>query len=95
VLKHRTLTNQILFVATTHILFNQNRGDTKLGQVLQITRALQKLQEVYGNRYFNQESFKTVTIFAGDFNAIPCSGVYKLLTEGSLDLTNLENRKVC
>lgn len=33
-------------------------------------------------------------IFCGDFNAVPNSGVYKLVTEGALDCSNIDRRRI-
>ena len=39
----------IFIVANTHVLFNINRGDTKIAQVMQIMNALSKLEEKFSN----------------------------------------------
>jgi protein angel len=49
ILKYKNIENQLLIVATTHILFNMNRGDIKIAQVKQILSALSKLEEKYSN----------------------------------------------
>ena len=49
VLKHKKFSNMIFIVANTHVLFNINRGDTKIAQVMQIMNALSKLEEKFSN----------------------------------------------
>jgi len=38
----------LLIVANTHLLFNQNRGDIKIGQIYQIKNLIAKLTKIYG-----------------------------------------------
>jgi hypothetical protein len=47
------------------------------------------------NDLFNKENFYNVNIiFTGDFNAVSNSGVYKLVTEGKLNCTSIDYKKV-
>lgn len=48
VLKFNSNTKRGLVVCSTHILFNQNRGDIKLGQITQILRMMKKLHKMFG-----------------------------------------------
>ena len=78
-----------IIVANTHLLFNIQRGDVKLGQTLQVMNSLALLEKHY------KEEFKSLnSILCGDFNAIPNSGIYKLITEGYVDCTNLDRRNI-
>jgi mRNA deadenylase 3'-5' endonuclease subunit Ccr4 len=88
VLKHAT-SNVGFIVANCHLLFNINRGDVKIGQTYQIVETLNRLSELYSSS-FDKLNF----ILCGDFNAIPNSGVYKLITDGLLDCTKIDKRKI-
>ncbi len=81
---------EICFIVTnTHILFNNNRGDVKLAQVYQVINSL----NIFKN-YYNQKYKKVNLILSGDMNSVPNSGVYKMITEGSVDCSSLDRRKV-
>jgi hypothetical protein len=95
ILKSKNIANHLLIIATTHILFNMNRGDIKIAQVKQILSALSKLEEKYSKCSIKLETtYKVSTVLTGDFNSIPNSGVYKLITEGNLNCTNLDIKKI-
>ena len=85
ILKVLEIPNTIILFATTHLLFNVKRGDIKLGQTYQLVNALEELRKKYEDELKN----KVYTIFVSDLNCIPRSGVYKLLTTGSLDCNNI------
>jgi len=89
VLKPKFCEKVYFIVANTHILFNINRGDIKLGQVYQILNSLRLLKDKYSDRNNNQ----IISFLCGDINSIPNSGTYKLITEGKLDCTNLDYKK--
>lgn len=76
-------------ISNMHVLFNNNRGDIKLAQVYQVLNSLKILKNYYSQKYK-----KVNLILCGDFNSVPNSGVYKMITEGSLDCTELDRRKV-
>jgi len=79
--------NSIIICCVTHILFNLGRGDIKLGQVYQIFQTFEIFKEKYNN--------KKVNIFLlSDLNAIPKSGVYKLITTGELDCNKINKYKL-
>jgi mRNA deadenylase 3'-5' endonuclease subunit Ccr4 len=76
-------------IANTHLLFNEKRGDIKLAQAYQILRSIHILKEHFSER------FKHVNLMlCGDFNSAPNSGIYKLITEGKVDCTTLDKKKV-
>jgi mRNA deadenylase 3'-5' endonuclease subunit Ccr4 len=82
-------TNTAFIVANSHLLFNNNRGDIKLAQAYQILNGIKQLKEFY------KQSHNRVCVFlCGDLNSIPNSGVYKYITEGSLDCTEIDRRRV-
>jgi hypothetical protein len=89
VLKYKADPNLCFIVASSHILFNNKRGDVKLGQVYQIINSFEILKNYY------KSTFREVNlILCGDFNSAPNSGVYKMITNGSLDCSKLDKRKV-
>jgi mRNA deadenylase 3'-5' endonuclease subunit Ccr4 len=89
VLKYKADPSLCLIVASTHILFNNRRGDVKLGQVYQIINTFEVLKNYYQS-FFQKGNL----ILCGDFNSAPNSGVYKMITTGSLDCSKLDKRKV-
>lgn len=68
--------SKIVIFGTTHILFNEKRGDLKLTQLILMTKTLKKAKKKYGGS----------VILSGDFNVTPSSAIYKLISTGSLDL---------
>jgi mRNA deadenylase 3'-5' endonuclease subunit Ccr4 len=79
--------NCIIICCVSHILFNLGRGDIKLGQIYQIFQTFQIFKEKYVN--------KNIFIFLlSDLNAIPKSGVYKLITTGELDCNKINKYKL-
>ena len=79
--------NSIIICCVAHILFNLGRGDIKLGQVYQIFQTFEIFKEKYNN--------KNINIFLlSDLNAIPKSGVYKLITTGELDCNKINRYKL-
>ncbi len=78
--------NKIYYiVANTHLLFNLKRGDIKIAQIYQVSLVIDKLAKLLQN----SNKLKIFSFICGDFNSVRNSGVYKLLTEGMLDLTNI------
>jgi len=92
--------NILFIVANTHILFNLNRGDIKIAQVYQILNTIAYLKNIYSNDKnvnndnnrkdnFNDISIdnkytKIISFLCGDFNAIPSSPLYNLITTGEI-----------
>jgi len=80
VLKHQNHPQQKpLIVVNTHIHWDPTFADVKLIQTQILLESLQKLQL----RLYEQHQLKQVAIVVcGDFNSMPDSSVYQLLTEG-------------
>lgn len=75
---------KILVVASAHFLFNIKRGDIKLGQAYQLVSAVNKIKEFYASSM--KIPIDSICSFIGaDMNSLPCSGIYKFLTEGYFD----------
>lgn len=77
--------DKIVIASCVHLLFNKNRGDIKLAQAYQIIKAVEKLKSYALEQHKPTEGVST--IICADLNSLPCSGVYKLLTNGKLNLT--------
>lgn len=74
-----------LVVATTHICFDPNKGDVKLGQVRElISRVHDQLRRTPGS----------VAIIAGDFNMVPCCPLYEFITSGRIDLADYARKRL-
>jgi endonuclease/exonuclease/phosphatase family metal-dependent hydrolase len=69
-------------VGTTHLLYNNNRGDIKFGQLDLVTQSLAMIQRYLTLKF---EDYTVSTILAGDFNATSKSGVYQYMIEGKYD----------
>ena len=52
VLKLKENPKKIIIVCCSHILFNNNRGDIKLGQVTQILNTFKELEDMYCKYFF-------------------------------------------
>ena len=74
-----------LVVATTHICFDPNKGDVKLGQVRElISRVHDQLRRTPGS----------VAIIAGDFNMVPCCPLYEFITGGCINLADHARKRL-
>lgn len=89
-------TNQIFFVANTHLYWSPRHEDVKLLQAYMLTQIIWKCaQEFY---QCTEEELKTKLngkdginiILVGDLNASPESMVYRYLTKGSLEVSSEE-----
>jgi mRNA deadenylase 3'-5' endonuclease subunit Ccr4 len=95
VLRQRNFIKNIFIIATTHLLFNLNRGDIKIAQTLQTLYSIDRIKEKYRKCHLIKEnSYNVNIIFTGDFNSVSNSGVYKLITEGKLNCTSIDYKKV-
>lgn len=65
--------------ANTHLLFNKNRGHTKLGMIVLILKIASSL--------LKNQAKDAAFIFAGDFNLFPNSMLYNWLSGRGLNLT--------
>lgn len=77
--------NRVIIVATTHLLFNKNRGEIKTAQVHLALKACSQLVNKYHDTDVN-------IIYAGDFNSIPKSGIYEFIRNGEFDFRELNCR---
>ena len=50
VLKSNSNPRKGFIICNTHILFNKNRGDIKLGQITQVLNFINKLNEIYSKK---------------------------------------------
>ena len=80
---------RLLHIATSHILFNPNRGDIKLAQVQLL---LDRLAERASLLSPSQPGDERGIIVCGDFNAVPQSGMYHFLTHGKIPPGCVSNR---
>ena len=90
ILKVKDIPNMIIIFATTHLVFNRNRGDIKLGQIYQLTLALEELRKKYEDELKN----KVYIILPTDLNCIPRSGVYKLMIKGEFDCNQINKNSI-
>ena len=66
-------------IICSHILFNNNRGDIKLGQVYQIIQSAILMKNYYKNIHIT-------TIFGADLNSTPNSAIYEFITSKQLNV---------
>lgn len=83
------------------MLYNEKRGDIKIGQALFLLNSIKCLQNWFNEKIStnnednsNSNSSKLITILTGDFNSTPNSGIYNLINEGKLDITNFNGHIV-
>ena len=67
-LRH-TASGRTLVVGNVHLLYNQSRGEIKLGQLLLLFAELHRLSAAHGG---------APIVLAGDFNSTPVSQLYRL-----------------
>ncbi|OVA05024.1 Endonuclease/exonuclease/phosphatase [Macleaya cordata] len=72
-----------IVVGNIHVLFNQNQGDIKLGQIRLLLSRAHTLSEKWGT---------IPVVLAGDFNSTPQSAVYKFLSSSELNITLYDRR---
>lgn len=67
-----------ILIINTHLVFNKNTGHLKLAMITLIIKTILRLTQIYKiNDIF----------FCGDFNSIPNSLLYDLLSKGKIDLS--------
>ena len=69
-------------VANTHLLFNPRRGDVKLAQLAILLAEIARLSRL-------PDGSSNPAVVCGDFNSVPWSPLYCLLTQGSLEFQGL------
>ena len=79
-------TNNFLYVACTHLLFNPKAGDVKLGQVCVLLAELRELT--------SQDTETHPLIICGDMNCLPNSCLYCFLRTGYLNYKFLYRSEV-
>ncbi|CAI4222678.1 unnamed protein product [Auanema sp. JU1783] len=85
ILRLRCLKNgQDVIIANTHILFNNQRGDIKIGQ----------LALLFANIHDEMRNGEAPLILMGDFNMEAYSYVYRFITEASLFLKGLPRNEL-
>jgi mRNA deadenylase 3'-5' endonuclease subunit Ccr4 len=87
-LESSTDPSQAILLISTHILFNKNRGDTQVGQLLTLTKAIKHMKELYHNKY------SIGVLLCGDFNLSPCSILYSFLKTGSIDFCSISPKNL-
>jgi CCR4-NOT transcription complex subunit 6 len=96
VLKHK-YTNQILFVANTHLYWSPKHDDVKLLQTHLLTNIIKEtaMRHYKISAQELDEMIKSKNgpniIMTGDFNSTPSSMVYKFLSEGTISRTEQPN----
>eukprot|EP00938_MAST-03A_sp_MAST-3A-sp1_P000530 g530.t1 len=88
VLKELSSGNMIL-IANTHLLFNPKRGDVKIRQLEILLKEISNVREK-----FDRSDNKFCVLLMGDFNAVPGSAMYELLSKGRLSLRNLDRKLI-
>ncbi|KAL4307577.1 hypothetical protein HN51_041942 [Arachis hypogaea] len=72
-------------VCNTHVLYNPNRGEIKLGQVRVLIDRAKAVSELWNN---------APVVICGDFNCTPKSPLYNFISEQKLDLSGIDRNKV-
>ena len=86
VLKELSSGNMIV-VANTHLLFNPKRGDVKIRQLEILLKEISNVCEKF-------DGSDVCVLLMGDFNAVPGSAMYELLSKGRLSLRNLDRKLI-
>ena len=66
-------------IVCTHLLFNNNRGDIKLGQIYQLIKAILLIKNYYKN-------ISITTILGADLNSSYNSAIYEFITKKELNV---------
>ncbi|GAB2225395.1 hypothetical protein Droror1_Dr00006187 [Drosera rotundifolia] len=74
-----------LLVGNIHVLFNPKRGDIKLGQIRLFLKKAHDLAEEWG---------RIPIILAGDFNSLPQSALFQLMSSPKLDVLRHDRRRI-
>ncbi|XP_059640692.1 carbon catabolite repressor protein 4 homolog 5 isoform X2 [Cornus florida] len=83
--KSKVLPSRSLLVGNTHVLYNPNRGEIKLGQIRLLLEKAHKLSQEWGN---------IPVVIAGDLNSLPQSAIYQFLASSELDVLRHERRNI-
>lgn len=71
----------ILIVVNTHIVYSPKAGHVKLWQICKLLEQIRFVKELY-------KDCQLSIVFSGDFNSVPKSGLWDLVTDGRLDIRN-------
>ncbi|XP_065176276.1 protein angel homolog 2-like [Sycon ciliatum] len=82
---------EMLCVANTHLLFNHNRGDVKLAQVMVLLAEVEQMATLIGPGGVHT---RCPVLVAGDFNARPNSPLHQLVLRGKLNYSNLNAKEI-
>ncbi|EFP00147.1 hypothetical protein CRE_18436 [Caenorhabditis remanei] len=77
------ITGEIILVANTHLLFNEERGDVKLAQLAILFASIYKMRSDIGLSTQFKNSIPPVLVM-GDFNMEPNSKIYDFIVNGKL-----------
>ena len=77
----------VIVVANTHLLFNPKRGDVKLRQLEILLTSISNVCKKFHKP-------DVCVLLMGDFNAVPGSAMYELLSNGRLSLRNLDRKLI-
>ena len=70
--------NDLLLIVCSHLLFNDKRGDIKLGQIYELQKSILLIKKKY-------KQFNIRIIFCCDLNSTEISNIYEYLTSNSLN----------
>lgn len=74
-----------VLVGNIHVLYNPNRGDVKVGQVLLLLSRADFLSKKWGS---------APIVLAGDYNSTPQSAIYKFLASSELNIMLYDKREL-
>ncbi|KAK9091257.1 hypothetical protein Sjap_024434 [Stephania japonica] len=80
-----SLPTRSIIVGNTHMLFNPNRGDIKLGQIRLFVERAYILSKKWGD---------IPVVISGDFNSTPKSAIYQYLASSELNLLLHDRRRM-
>ena len=77
--------NDLLLIVCSHLLFNDKRGDIKLGQIYELQKSISSIKKKY-------QQFNIRIIFGCDLNSTEISNIYEYLTNNSLNCEYVDIR---
>ena len=81
-------------IANTHLLFNPRRGDIKLAQLAILLSEIDDWASKCMPQYDPRHTQYCPVILCGDFNSVPHSPLYDLITTGYLEYTGLQAKEI-
>jgi len=70
----------VLIVVNTHLVYSPKNGQVKLWQICRLMDQIQVVKKMY-------EECQLSVVFSGDFNSVTKSGLWNLVSTGSLDIS--------